>query len=131
MRFLIIMLSVLSLSACASMGTKPKESLQIEGLRIENQSAMWVSAARLLIPATGGFVSCGNIPPGSMCSTGFPDTEYAGNPVEITWSQAGQIHSTGEFEIAIADSIDFEKPAVVKVIISGPGSAGAGLIQQP
>lgn len=92
---------------------------------------MWVSAARLIIPATGGFVSCGNIAPGSMCSTGFPETQYAGNPVEITWSQAGQIHSTGDFEITMPDSLDIEKPAMVKVIISGPGSAGAGLIQQP
>lgn len=113
------------------MGAKPGKTLQIEGLRIENQTAMWVSAARLLIPATGGFVSCGNIPPGSMCSTGFPLTDYAGNPVEVTWSQAGQIHSTGEFEIAMPDSLDVEKPAMVKVIITGPGSAGAGLIQQP
>jgi hypothetical protein len=122
---------VLCLAACAPMDSKPSTKVKIEGLRIENQTAMWVSAARLLVYATGGFVSCGNIPPGSMCSTGFPETEYAGNPVEVTWSQAGRIHSTGEFEIAIPDSLDADKPVMVKVVITGPGSAGAALIQKP
>ena len=127
----MVVLTALLLAACAPVGSKPASAVKIEGLRIENQTSMWVSAARLLVPATGGFVSCGNIQPGSMCSTGFPETEYAGNPVELTWSQAGRIHSTGEFEIIIPDSLDTEKPALVKVVITGPGSAGAALQQQP
>ena len=131
MRQWVMMTSMLLLIGCASTGSKVFTSVQIEGLKIENQTMMWVSAARLMIPATGGFVSCGNIAPGAMCSTGFPEIDYSGNPVEVTWSQGGQIHSTGEFKIIIPDSMDAEKPAMVHVIITGPGSAGAALIQQP
>ena len=131
MRHWLTMTSMLLLLACASTTSKTAVTVQIEGLKIENQTRMWVSAARLMIPATGGFVSCGNIAPGSMCSTGFPEINYSGNPVEITWSQSGQIHSTGEFEIIIPSSIDLEKSAMVHVIITGPGAAGAALIQQP
>ncbi len=96
---------------------------------IENQTAMWVSAVRLLVPATGNFVSCGNIAPESMCSTSFPEANYTGNKVEITWSQAGQIHSTGEFAIQLPDDLDEDIPALVHIVIAGPGSAGAVLVQ--
>lgn len=131
MRHWVMIASMLLLVGCASTAGKTATSIDIEGLKIENQTQMWVSAVRLMIPATGGFVSCGNIAPGSMCSTGFPEIAYSGNPVEITWSQGGQIHSTGEFELIISDSIDADKPAMVQVIITGPGSAGAGLVQRP
>jgi len=96
---------------------------------IENQTQMWVSAVRLLVPLTGNFVSCGNIAPGSMCSTTFPEANYTGNPVEITWSQAGQIHSTGQFVVDRPDEVVEDKPAMVHIVIAGPGSAGAVIVQ--
>lgn len=122
-------LCVLSLLACAS---RPVDfsPLQIEGMAIENQTQMWVSAVRLLVPVTGNFVSCGNISPGSMCSTTFPETNYTGNPVEITWSQGGQIHSTGQFVVQLPEELDENRAAVVRVVIAGPGSAGAVIIQK-
>lgn len=98
---------------------------------IENQTEMYVSAVRLLVPVTGSFVSCGNISPESMCSTTFPEAAYTGNPVEITWSQAGQIHSTGQFVMQLPGELDENKPAVVRIVISDTGSAGAMIIQRP
>ena len=92
---------------------------------------MWVSAVRLLVPVTGNFVSCGNISPESRCATTFPETDYTGNPVEITWSQGGQIYSTGQFVIQLPDDLDPERPAVVQIVITGPGSAGAMIFQRP
>jgi hypothetical protein len=123
-------LCLLLLLACASRSLDSKYQLQIEGMAIENQTQMWVSAVRLLVPVTGNFVSCGNIPPGSMCSTTFPETSYTGNPIEITWSQGGQIHSTGQFVVQLPFDLDESKPAVVRVVIAGPGSAGAVIIQR-
>lgn len=117
------------LVACA--GTRPElPVLQIDGMVIHNQTQAWVSAVRVLLPATGAFVSCGNIAPGSLCSTGFPQTAYTGDPLEITWSQAGQIHSTGSFEMQMPDDLDAERPASVSVVIAAPGSAGAVIVQQ-
>jgi len=119
------------LQGCVFQASNPVSGLKIEGLVIENQTRMWVSAAQLLVPVTGAFVSCGNISPESSCATTFPETDYSGNPVQITWSQAGQIHSTGEFVIQPPNDIDVERPAMVRVIITAPGSAGAAIVQQP
>jgi len=123
-------LCVVLLLGCATQASNSAVGLKIEGLVIENQTGMWVSAAQLLVPVTGAFVSCGNISPQTSCATTFPETDYSGNPVQITWSQAGQIHSTGEFVIQPPGDIDVKKPAIVRVIITAPGSAGAAIVQQ-
>ncbi len=120
---------VFVLTACASGSLSNATALQINGMLIENQTPMWVSAVRLLVPVTGNFVSCGNIAPESMCSTGFPEANYTGNKVEITWSQAGQIYSTGEFVIQLPNDVDEDIPAAVHVMIAGPGSAAAVIVQ--
>ena len=117
--------------ACASRALDSATPVQIEGMVIENQTLMFVTAARLLVPVTGNFVSCGNISPESSCATTFPETDYTGNPVEITWSQGGQIHSTGEFVIQLPDDLEEDRPAMVRIVIAGPGSAGAVIVQRP
>ena len=127
---LMLVFGTLLLSACSSSGLLTGSPLQIDGMRIENQTNMHVSAVRLLVPATGGFVSCGNIAQHSMCSTSFPETSYTGNPIEITWSQGGQIYSTGRFTLTLPADLKKDVPAMVQVVIAGPGSAGALLIQR-
>lgn len=121
---------VLMMVACAAAVPGEVVPVQIEGLKIENQTDMHVSAVRVLVPATGGFVSCGNISRKSMCSTTFPETSYSGNPVEVSWSQAGQIYSTGQFELRLPGDLNPDLPAIVYVVIAGPGSAGAVLVQR-
>jgi len=115
--------------ACSAGSVDRGPSVQIEGMIIENQTQMYVSAVRLLVPVTGQFVSCGNITPESLCSTTFPEAAYTGNPVEITWSLGGEIHSTGQFVLQLQDDLDAYKPAIVRVVISGPDSAGAVIVQ--
>lgn len=129
MRFLSTWLCVFLLSACAAGRLDGIPSLRIEGMVIENQTRMPVSAVRLMVPVTGSFVSCGNISANSMCSTSFPETDYTGNPVEITWSQGGQIYSTGLFTIELPNDLETGKSAAVRVMIAGPGSAGAMIVQ--
>ena len=119
------------LFACAAGSVDPVVPVRIAGMVIENQTQMYVTAVRLLVPDTGNFVSCGNISPESMCSTTFPEATYKGNKVEITWSQGGQIHSTGEFVLHLPGDLDDQKPAIVRVVISGRGSAGAIIVQAP
>jgi len=128
-KFVVTVFFMLSLLACASFSVDSVIPLRIEGMQIENQTQVNVSAVRLLVPITGKYVSCGNIPPGSMCSTTFPEIEYTGNPVEITWSQGGQIFSTGQFAVKLPDEWDEDKPVIVLVVIAGPGSAGAMIVQ--
>ena len=130
-RLVITGLCSLCLLACAATPVDSTPPVQITAMVMENQTQMYVSAVRLLVPVTGNFVSCGNIPPESMCSTTFPEATYTGNPVEITWSQGGQIHSTGQFVLQLPDDLDENKSLVALVVISGPGLAGALLIQAP
>jgi hypothetical protein len=128
-KLVITGLCALGLLACAATSVDNAPPIQITGMVMENQTQMYVSAVRLLVPATGNFVSCGNIPPESMCSTTFPEATYTGNPVEITWSQGGQIHSTGQFVLQLPNDLDENNSAVAHVVISGPGLAGALLVQ--
>ena len=129
MKLVVTGLFILLILACASRSVDSTPPLQIEGLVIENQTRLWVSAVRLLVPVTGNFVSCGNISPQSRCATTFPETDYTGNPVEITWSQGGQIYSTGQFVVQFPVDLDHDKPAIVRIVIAGPGSAGAMIVQ--
>ncbi len=122
---------ILTLAACAA-GSDTRETLvQISGMVMENQTEMYLSDVSLMVPATGGFVSCGAITPGSRCATTFPEVAYSGNPVEITWRQAGQTHTSGQFHLQIPADLDKHKPAKVQVVISGPGLAGAIIVQRP
>jgi hypothetical protein len=130
-RSVMTVLCTLCLFACAAAPVDRIPSIQIAGMVMENQTQMYVTAARLLVPVTGNFVSCGNIPPASMCSTTFPDAAYTGNPVEITWSQGGQIHSTGQFKVHLPADLDRNRSAMVHIVISGPGLAGALIVQSP
>lgn len=119
----------LSLFACATdAGRQPTPGLLITGLEIHNHTQAYVSATRLMVPATGRFVSCGNLGPGARCATGFPEVAYTGNPVELTWSQSGQIHSTGLLEMTPSEAVLESGVARVRVLILGPGSAGVGLV---
>ncbi len=130
LRMTLTCMFTLLLSACASRSAEPVTALQIEGLLIENSTQMWLSAVRILVPATGNFVSCSTITPQSKCSTTFPETSYTGNPVEITWNQGGQAHSSGVFVIQLPADLNYEKPARILVVIAGPGLAWAGITQQ-
>ncbi len=129
LRMTLTCMFTLLLSACASRSAEPVTALQIEGLLIENSTQMWLSAVRILVPATGNFVSCSTITPQSKCSTTFPETSYTGNPVEITWNQGGQAHSSGVFVIQLPADLNYEKPARILVVIAGPGLAGAVITQ--
>jgi hypothetical protein len=130
-RLCCVVVAMWSLSACAAGSVARDPQIQISGMVMENQTEMYLSAVSLLVPATGGFVSCGTITPGSRCSTTFPEVNYSGNPVEITWSLAGQIHTTGPFHLQIPTDLDQRKAAEVRVVISGPETAGAIIVQHP
>lgn len=122
------------LSGCAGTGggeTRAATEVTIGGVTIFNQGQGWVSAARVLVPATGQFVSCGNIAPGAACATGFPEQHFSGNPVEITWSEGGAIHSTGELRLDLPLEAVESGAARVQVWLLGPGQAAAEVVAVP
>lgn len=117
----------LLLTACAGAGP-PKQTVQIEGLDFLNRSRSTIQAVRLLVPATGGFVSCAAVAPGARCASGFPALDWSGEDVEVTWSQEGQIWSTGSLELQVGEEARERGRARVQVLIVAPGSAGVLLV---
>ena len=129
---LAITLMLVVMGGCAALtdssGRGDVPDVMIGGLIVLNQGQAYVTAARVLVPATGQFVSCGNIAPGARCATGFPEQNYSGNPLEVTWSQGGNIYSTGELRPNVPEDAIESGHAQVRIWIMGPGSAAAEMV---
>jgi hypothetical protein len=123
--------SILLLMACAPAQQVQPEPMgvEIEGVVIRNKLTFPITDVQILVPSSGNFVGCGNIMARSACATTFPVREYYGDAVVVTWKEYGTAHTTGEFVIDIADSIDLGRPAQLEVIVFLMGQAGAELVQ--
>ena len=119
----------LCLSACTAQTPVSQDTaLRIDGLRFENRSRTPVESVRLIVPATGNFVSCGRIAPGASCAALFPGVAYSGHPIEIQWVQGGTDWRTGEIPLEIDPLAREAGSGEVRVLIVAPGSSGALLV---
>ena len=128
-----ILLLALFSSGCSGTATvvnAPENDLLIQGLIFENRSQSPITAIRLLVPVTGAFVSCGHTSPGGFCATTFPEVAFSGNDFEVTWSQNGQIWSTGTLNLQPDQKVLDAGIAEVRIVIVAPGSAGAVLVEK-
>lgn len=120
--------SVLLACSSAPKVTSEKDDFMVVGLVFENRSRTAISAIQLIVSETGEYVSCGNVPAGGTCASGFPGRIYRGYPVEVTWSQSGAIWSTGALKINVSDEVLEAGLAQVRVVVVAPGSAGVLLV---
>lgn len=118
----------LTLSACATGPVQIGAGLLIDRVNFENRATRPINQIRLLVPATGNFVSCGFIAPGASCASGFPAVNYRGDPIEISWTQGGEEWSTGEITLQPDEQVRQAGTANVLVVVLSPGSAGAVLV---
>jgi len=102
--------------------------VEIGGVRIANQMRQGVTDAQILVLQSGNFVSCGNIFPGTTCSTSFPDRVYEGGPLRITWKERGLAKATPDFALKTAGFVGLGKSLWIEVVIFAPGQAGAKLV---
>jgi hypothetical protein len=116
------------LAGCASPSGSFGDAVVIDGLTFENRSGSPVDGITLLVPATGGFVSCGRIAPGAHCASGFPDVSHTGNPVEIRWNQGGAEWTTGLVTLDVDSEARKRGRGEVRVLVIAPGSAGVLLL---
>lgn len=138
MRMVVGVVSACMLAACATDGgTEPGPDLPvaddpvpftIEGLTIHNGTGGVVRSVTVLVPATGRFVSCGNILPRSQCSTTFPATVHQGHAVRVEWQQGGETWTVGPFVVAAPEGATEQSTVQAQVILSGPGAAGARFV---
>jgi hypothetical protein len=102
--------------------------VQIAGIEIHNALSAVVQDVTILVPATGEYVSCGQILPESSCSTTFPLRDYRESAVQVSWKEEGKPHSTPAFKLeAPATAIDGQR-AYIRVEVFASGQAGAKLI---
>jgi len=90
-----------------------------------------IQNAKLSVTTTRGLVACGVVLPGKACSTTFPVRQYQGNPVIVTWEQAGQTWSSGEFYIQLPTASHAATPTIAVVTLGVQGAIDARLVPQP
>jgi hypothetical protein len=122
----------LAFAGCAAQGDRPKTSsgpaLQITGVEIHNSLVYPVRDVTILVPATGEYVSCGQIYPETSCSTTFPARDYRDNPVQLSWKEYGQSQSTRPFTLKAPASAREGQAAYIRVEVFAAGQAGANLL---
>jgi len=123
---------LLAIAACGTASVqKPSKQpgVSLAGMIIRNDLAYSVRDVMITIPASGAFAGCGNITQKSDCRTSFETVDYSGNPMVVSWTERGQAHSTGEFDVKPDSDFDRSKPAWLEVTIFAAGQAGAKLVQ--
>lgn len=113
-------------------GTRPESpsgpALQITGVEIHNNLVYPVQDVTILVPATGEYVSCGQIFPRTSCSTTFPARDYRENPVQLSWKEYGQSQSTKPFKLKAPAGTREGQAATIRVEVFAAGQAGANLL---
>lgn len=126
-----------ALAACASPPPGPGGDLPvagsvlpftIEGLTIHNGTAGVLQQVTVLVPATGRFVSCGTVLPGSSCATTFPAATYEGHAVRVDWQQGGEAWAVGPFVIDTPPGVHGDSAVLAEIMVTGPGAAGARFV---
>lgn len=93
----------------------------VDNVSFVNQTNMPLHDVAVTVEKTGGVVSCGYIAVGGDCSVGFPVRQYHGQPVKVSWQQAGESWDTGEFIILPEKIENPNRPVMVQVIINPQG----------
>jgi len=119
---------LLIVSACGEMPTR--NAITIAGLVFVNQTASPVYNAKLSVTTTRGLVACGVILPGKECSTTFPVRQYQGNPIIVTWEQAGHSWSSGEIYVQLPAASAAAMPTIAVVTLGAQGTINAVLAPQ-
>lgn len=120
MRWFLVTFMLLSLFAGCS-NIPQYRGFIVDGVSFVNQTSMPIHDVAITVEKTGGVVSCGFIPVGSDCTVGFPVRHYHGQPVRISWQQAGESWDTGEF-IVLPDKVENpNRPVMVQVMLNPRG----------
>lgn len=108
---------------------EPQIEYVIAGMVIRNELAYPVTDVMIEVPATGAFAGCGNIMPGTACSTTFERIDYRRNALVVSWKERGQPHQTDEFILQIPEAARPGDAFLVEVSVFAPGQAGARLVE--
>jgi hypothetical protein len=120
MRRSLLFLMLITLTAGCSNFPQYKGFI-VDEVSFVNQTSMAVHDVAVTVEQTGGVVSCGYIPVSGDCTVGFPVRQYHGQPVKVSWQQAGKNWDTGEFIILPEKIKNPNQPVSVKVLLNPNG----------
>ncbi len=98
---------------------------------MRNELSFRITDVQVLVPRTGEFVSCGSVFPGTACAAAFPQRDYRGDPLSVTWRERGEPQSVEDFVLEVPAGLDTGRPVWLQVVIFSPGNAGARLLSEP
>jgi hypothetical protein len=128
----VALLAAELLGACAGeprAAEPPYVECNIEGIVIWNRLNYAVRDVMIEVPASGRFAGCGNILPRSKCQTSFPVQRYAGNAIQVRWSEHGSPHNTEPFTVEPPEAAALSSVFWLQIEVFAPGQAGATLVQ--
>lgn len=105
-------------------------AITVASLVFYNNTSTPIYNAKLRVSKTHGLVACGLILPEKKCSTTFPIREYQGNPVIVSWEQAGQTWSSAEFYVHRHGGPLTNEPTIAMAWPGDHGAISARLILQ-
>jgi len=124
--------SLLLVTACATDPAAKAQvggpRLQIVGIEIHNALSFIVQDVTISVPASGEYVSCGQVLPESSCSTSFPVRDYRESAVQVNWKEQGEPHSTPAFKLEAPAAASEGRRAYIRVEVFASGQAGAKLV---
>lgn len=119
----------LLVASCAEL---PKTNhLTVAGLTFYNLTSSPIKNARLSVHKTHGTVACGFILPYKECSTTFPQRQYQGNAITVSWQQAGQTWTASDVEVQLPEYPIPNRSTIALISLGENGSISARLIQPP
>ena len=104
-------------------------ALTIDGIIFHNQTPQTIYDVGLYVEKTKAFAHCSHVYSGKECSSTFLVKRYQGNQVRVTWEQNGKDWSTSNFLVTTPKELTPGKPATVRVVVTGNGTAKAVFVQ--
>ena len=120
---------LVAVSGCSELPTT--KAITVAGLRFYNNTDTTIHNAKLSVTTTRGLVACGVILPRKACSTTFPVRQYQGNPIIVSWEQAGRVWSSGEFYVQLPAASSAATPSIAVITLGAQGMVKATLVPQP
>ncbi len=119
----------LLLSGCA--GLPRATPLTVVGLSFHNATSTPIHNAKLSVSKTHGMIGCGIILSHKECSTTFPQRQYQGNAITVSWEQAGQTWTAHNVEVQLPEYPIPDRPSTAVITLGEHGAISARLVQLP
>ena len=126
---LVLIIVLANLGSCAST-QQQADTLKIAGLEFRISGDLELTNVELTVANNAGFISCGQVLPGSSCSTTFPIREYSGQELTIEWRYRDQLYIREGVVLDLDESDDNNQPVNILVLLRQSELFDVGIIRE-